>query len=1130
MKKNYCFVWESKIPGLIKFLMIMKLTFFIVLISALSVLAGKSYSQTKTLNLKLEKATVKEVLSKIEDQSEFYFMYSEKVIDVNREVSVNIENQNIETVLNSLFAGTDVNYTVKDRIIVLATPDVFNSNSQANLQQQKSISGKVTDSAGQPLPGVTVVVKGTTTGTITDPDGNYAINNIPDDAVLQFSFVGMKTQEVKVGTQTSINVVMSDEAVGIEEVVTIGYGTSKKATATGSIVSTKGDELKSVPTTNFANMLTGRLPGLVSVSPSGEPGNDTPILRVRGANTLGDNNALVIIDGVSGRDMTGLDPTDIESISVLKDASAAIFGARAANGVILITTKRGKIGKPEVNLNFNYGVSKPTVIPKMADAATYATMLNEIDYYSGKTPGYKPEEIQKFADGSEPWLYPNTDWFAETFEPSTPQSEGDISIRGGSESMNYFVSTGFRSQDAIYKNSDAKYSQVNFRSNLDGQISKDIRLSFDLAGRQENRNMAANPFEYLINRSKPMFIAYYPGNKPAAGYQAGQSPVVLASDLLGYDMRKTYFFESNVKLFVTIPWVKGLSITGNVAYDKRIYNTKYWRTPYTLYSWDRLSYDENNEPKVVGAIDGPYKTPELTQSMEDGYTATFNALINYERSINNRHNFKVLAGAEKITGYSMYLTAFRRNFVSTKIDQMFAGGDPDKNNGGSANQNARFNYFGRVNYDFLQKYLLEFVWRYDGSYIFPEQGRFGFFPGISAGWRISEEDFWKNNLSFINYFKLRGSWGQTGNDRIAEYQYLSSYSFGAKPYILNQNLEVKTLNELRIANPDITWEIANQSNIGFDSEMFGGKLQFTAEYFYNLRTNILAYRNASVPASAGLTLPRENIGEVVNQGFEIQLGFKDKISEFTYEVSGNLAHAENKILFWDETPGVPDYQQSTGQPMNAALYYKAIGIFKDKAAVDNYPHWQGARPGDIIFEDVNGDKKIDGLDMIRYSKTELPTLTGGISINLGYKRFYTSMLFQGAFGAVRTYNLESGYQGDFLADDADGRWTENNTDAKKPRTWNKGEYWTLPSSGTGTTGINNTYWLKSNDYVRMKDFQIGYNLPKELTNKMHISNLSIYFVGMNLITFTHFKSFDPETVGNVYPLSKVFNFGIKLTL
>jgi TonB-dependent starch-binding outer membrane protein SusC len=1014
---------------------------------------------------------------------------------------------------------------------------LFSVASTAGIFAQRTVTGTVVDKNQQPVPGVNVIVTKTTQGTITDVAGKYSIEVPQGSQSLTFSFIGMEPQEISIGKLTQINVTMSENAVGLEEVVVIGYGTVKKASMTGSIIAVKGDVIQASPANSFTNTLAGRLPGLVTVSYSGEPGRDDATVRIRGSNTLGDNSPLVVIDGVANRSMAHLDPSVIASVTVLKDASAAIYGAQAANGVILITTKRGALGKPEVTINMNRGLNMPTIIPKMADAATYAEMSNEIDFYKGQTQTYSAEAIQKYRDGSDPWLFPNTDWFKEVFKPSAQQNNADISISGGTESMKYFISSGYNFQDAMYKNSVANYNQVNFRSNIDGKISDNISLSLDLSGSQENRNYpsftTAQIFSSIVNGGvgsggKPNEIAFYPGQLPASGFLGGMNPVVMGTEASGYNKEKYYTFTSNVKLLVTIPWVKGLSVTGNVSFDKNINTTKLWKTPYYLYTWDKKTFNANNEPVVTGALNGASLDANLTQTLNDGQRIMLNGLVNYEISIAAKHNIKILAGVEKITGESAYLQAFRRGFVSTAVDQMFAGADLAKDNSGSATQSARLNYFGRLNYDFLQKYLLEFVWRYDGSYIFPEKGRFGFFPGISAGWIVSEEEFWKNNVSFVNFLKFRGSWGQTGNDRIAEYQYLSSYGFGATPFVFNQNVESKVLNELRIPNTNVTWEVANQSNIGFDGQLFGGKLSFSAEYFYNLRTNILWYRNASIPVSTGLTLPRENIGEVVNKGFEVQVGYKGKLGDFTYEVSGNAAIANNKIKFWDETPGVPEYQKSTGQPMNAGLYYKAIGIFRDQAAIDAYPHWANARPGDIIFEDVNLDTKIDGLDQVRYNKTDIPKFTGGFSLDLGYKNFYASVLFQGATGAIRTYTIESGKGGNFIADDAEGRWTVDNIDAKKPRTWNTGgEYWS--GSGSGTTGINNTYWLKNNDYLRLKNLQFGYNIPKAIYEKLKISGLSVYFSGMNLLTFTPLQDFDPESVGSVYPLNKVYNFGIKLT-
>jgi TonB-linked SusC/RagA family outer membrane protein len=509
--------------------------------------------------------------------------------------------------------------------------------------------------------------------------------------------------------------------------------------------------------------------------------------------------------------------------------------------------------------------------------------------------------------------------------------------------------------------------------------------------------------------------------------------------------------------------------------------------------------------------------------MENGQRITLNVLLNYERKIADKHNIKVLVGSEKITGKSKTFSAYRRYYVSTAIDELFAGGDLEKTNDGSSSASARLNYFGRLNYNYLGKYMAEFVFRYDGSYIFPTDKRFGFFPGVSLGWTASEENFWKTYLPFVNFCKIRASWGQTGNDRIDEYQFLSTYGFSSSTYVFGVNVENKMLRELRIPNPNVTWEVANQSNIGVDGQLFAGRINFSFDYFYNLRTNILWTRNASVPSTTGLTLPRENIGKVANQGFEFEVGTNHRIGDFSYAVSVNSGFQKNKIIFWDETPGVPDYQKSTGHPMNSTLYYKAIGIFKDQAAIDTYPRWAGTRPGDIIFEDVNLDGKIDGLDRVRSYKTDLPTFTGGLNINLEYKNFYSIILLQWATGAEVDHKTESGEWGNFLAEDAEGRWTVDNPVATKPRTWERNDqYW--------SSGINNTYWRRNNDYMRLKNVEIGYNMPARIINKVGIDGLRIYLSGINLITLTKLKSVDPEvTAVETYPPNKVYNAGLTLT-
>jgi TonB-linked SusC/RagA family outer membrane protein len=516
-------------------------------------------------------------------------------------------------------------------------------------------------------------------------------------------------------------------------------------------------------------------------------------------------------------------------------------------------------------------------------------------------------------------------------------------------------------------------------------------------------------------------------------------------------------------------------------------------------------------------------------------------MINYERTFGSIHNFKIMAGTERRTGQGEQFNAYRRYFVSTAIDQLNAGGDADKDNGGSGYNQARLNYFGRVNYNLSEKYLFEAVWRYDGSYIFPGNKRYGFFPGFSAGWRLSEESFWKNNITFADNVKLRASWGQTGNDRIDEFQYLTTYGFGRweepplrfQPYIFGINQEQKTLYQTRLGNPDVTWEVANQFNVGLESELFNNKFFVSFDYFYNTRSQILWWRNSSVPGSAGISLPRQNIGKVANRGFEFSVEYKNRAGGLEYEVSANGGYQKNKITFWDESPGAPEYQLTTGRPipsdpMNPGndLYYQAIGIFRDQAQVDaTEAKWANARPGDIIFEDVNRDGKIDANDRVRNEKTTVPRFMGGVKTKLKYAGFDLEILFQGAAGAVQYVQTESGEIGNYLKSFYDERWTPENPNATGPRTFNRdNEYW---------RNNRNTHFLRKTDYLRLKNLQLGYSLPAGLIERMHIKGLRFYVSGLNLFTFSpDFKDFDPETNtnnGQGYPLQKVVNGGLTFT-
>ena len=1018
---------------------------------------------------------------------------------------------------------------------IFCTLQIFAISAMA---QTRTVTGVVKNEAGEPLPSVTVSLKGSNIATTTNNEGRYSLEVNGTSGILVFSYVGHTNREIKINNLSTIDINLSEDGKGLNEVVVVGYGTQKKATLTGSVASVKGTDLIKSPATNVSNSLAGRLPGLVTITPSSEPGYDGSILRIRGINTLNNNNPLVVVDGVPGRSLDRIDPSTIENISVLKDASAAIYGAQAANGVILITTKRGKSGKPTITASFNQGWGRPTVVPDMADAATYATMLNEIANYAGRSPVYTDDQIKKYADGSDPWNYPNTDWFDEVLKPWSGQNYGNLSLGGGSEAVKYFVSVSRRSQEGFYYNSGTKYNQYDFRTNLDAAINKNISLAVDVAFRNEDRNFpvrSAGEIFRMVFRGKPIFAGYWPNGLPGPDIEYGDNPVVVSTKATGYDHDKRYVVNSNAKLIIKIPWVAGLSLTGNAALDKGFRFRKRWRTPWYLYSFD--GFDANNQPKTTRSKKG-FANPDLLEEMEDNQNILLNGLIGYEKKVGSNHYLNLLVGAERITGKGDNFNAYRKDFASPSIDQLFAGPrNTDLTNDGKAYNNARLNYFGRVNYNYKEKYLAEFVWRYQGSYIFEESTRFGFFPGISLGYKISEEDFWQDKVSFINSMKLRASWGQTGNDQIDEWQYLALYNLNALAFVTNTSVQNQALYENLIPNTGVSWEIANQFNAGFDAQLLNNRLSFTADYFNYTRSEILWQRNASVPASGGLVLPRENIGKVSNKGFDFSIGYNNKAGQLSYQVGLNGGYQKNEIQFWDEAPGAPEYQRSTGYPIYSRLYYNAIGIFRDQAAVDKYPHVTGARPGDIIFEDYNDDGVIDDLDRIRSTKSDVPRFTGGLTFGAQYKGFDLSLLIQGATGAVRYIDTESGEIGNFLQSFADDRWTAAKPDSKGPRTFNRSnEYW---------VSRGNTYWLHKTDYIRLKNFEVGYTLPSGLLQKVSIQNLRVYFNAYNFLTYSpDLKEFDPEfgvnnananasnsdiSFSSGYPLQKIINVGLSIT-
>lgn len=1047
---------------------------------------------------------------------------------------------------------------------------------------QLKVTGKVVDAQGIALPGVSIVVKGTTTGTVSSAQGDYTLNVPSPNSTLVFSYIGFTSQEVPLNGRNSVNITLASDDKMLNEVVVVGYGEQKKETVTGSVATVKGNELIKSPAVNLTNSIAGRMPGVIATNSSGEPGYDGAAIRIRGSNTLGNNDALIVIDGVPARagGIDRLNPADIESISVLKDASAAIYGSRAANGVILVTTKRGKTGKPEISYSFNQGFGQPTVIPKMANAAEYAQLNNEINLYNLPAQFWKdanvafnttgtytrpdngavakaaftPDDIKKFNDGSDPWGHPNTDWFGAALKTWSPQSRHTLQLVGGSENIKYLTSVNYQSQDAYYKNSATGYKQYDFRLNLDAKVSKYINLVTGVVGRQENRffpTVGAGAIFRMLERGYPNKPAFWPNGLPAPDIENGQQPVLVTTSATGYDRDTRYYLQSNASVNITNPWVPGLKLTASVALDKYIQQGKRWQTPWFVYSWDYTSYDANKEPILQRVQKGPAQST-LNQYTNDQFNSLLSGILSYDHTFGSNHAITLLTGITKEQSNSNGFSAFRQYYNSTAIDQLFAGSQTQQvANTTAAWQRARMSYFGRASYNYKEKYLAEFLWRYDGSYMFPRATRWGFFPGVTAGWRLSEEDFFKRALPAVSSLKLRASWGQLGNDQVyfngnlREYDYLPTYAYGDPVnsnwgYVVNGQV-AQTLYENGVPNTSLTWEVANNADIGLEGSILNGKVFFEFDVFQNKRSNILWRKSASIPQTTGATLPATNIGKVTNKGYEFRVGYNGQAGDLKYSVSVNGGYAKNQITFWDETPGAPEWQRSTGKPIpsnvndpnqaNGTLLYQYDGIFATQAEIDaNTISYSGVgasllRPGDMRLKDINGDGKIDGNDRVRADRNNQPRFQGGLNASVRYKNFDLSILFQASAGGQIYLQTESGTIGNFLKYSYDHRWTVDNPSTVDPRIVDRSNQYF--SNGT-------SYWLRSTDYIRLKNLELGYTLPNTLAGKVGLSNLRVYVNGLNLATYAPAMKgiFDPESTsssGQYYPQARVINTGVTVS-
>lgn len=1003
--------------------------------------------------------------------------------------------------------------------------------------QQLNVTGNVKDALGEYIIGASVLVKGTTNGTITDIDGNFSVSGVEKGSVLEISYIGYVSQSITINDEKPLLIILKEDSETLEEVVVVGYGVQKKANLTGAVTSMKSDELLKSRAANATTALVGQMPGLISKQASGEPGADDASIFIRGIATFqGDASPAYIIDGIerTSADFARMDPNDIESINVLKDAaSAAIFGMRGANGVIVITTKRGTDGKASIKYSGSVSIQSPTKLPEFANSYDYARLANQ--YFGSEI--YSAEAIQKYKDGSDPELYPNTNWYDEMLTKNAIQNQHNISISGGNEKIRYYVSGGFLNQGGLWE--DLNYKRYNLRSNIDAQITKTTRLGVDVSGRLEkslNSGSSYTIFKELV-RNTPVLLCRYPDGTFA--FPDATHPNIVAANQPGgsYSKGETFVVDARVELEQELDFItEGLSAKGVMSYSRNNYTNKAWSVSPYVYS-----KDANNEYVL-----NPRTSPSLNLTQNQTNYQEYQLQVNYNRSF-GLHNVTAMTMVLACKGFSSTSCMFRNSFDSEILDQINAGNTDGQTMNAVDSETARASYMARVNYNYASKYLVEFNIRRDGSENFAPDKRWGTFASASLGWVISEEPFFESLKNTINFLKIRGSYGTLGNDntggvsfpfysRFELYQgavasngfmnNLGDYAFG--------DLVTKGLVPGAIANSLATWEKSNKANIALDATLFNN-LNFTVDLFTERRTNILTQRTAEVPSSFGGTLPLENIGIVNNKGIDLSLNYHNSIGKVNYSVGGNFTFARNKIVEMAEAEGTSEYMRQTGRPINGYYGYKTDGIFQSQEEIDSYAKQEVAgvgyetQIGDIKYVDVDGNGVVNSDDMTYLGYGNIPEIIYGINGSLNWKNFDFSFLMQGAAnaqvylkGGIILPYFNQGNLPQFWVNEA---WTEENPSNRYPRLAESVH--NFPA--TDVPGVQ-TY-LYNASYLRLKNIEVGYTFPTSWLSRIGVTNARVYVNAQNLFTISNVPQIDPENTeqeGWTYPQMKSFNFGLSL--
>lgn len=1110
-----------------------------------------NYSQFKTLSVSVSNSTLREVLKTIEKSSQFVFFYLDDAVNLERKVSIDSKNKNIEEILSELFEGTSCTYRISDRQIFISGKAPASTEQQQN---KRKISGRVTDIKGEPLIGVNVTVDGDANGSITNMDGLYEIFVTKKSVVLKFTYIGFKTSEIRTNASTNIYDVTLEEQVNeLEETVIVGYGTQRKISNIGAQSSMKMEDIKT-PSASLTTTLAGRLAGVVAVQRTGEPGKDAADIWIRGISTPNTSSPLVLVDGVE-RSFNDIDPEDIESLTTLKDASAtAVYGVRGANGVILIKTKPGKVGKPTVSADYYESFTRFTKMVDLADGITYMNAANEAMRNDGIATKYTEDQIRNTIAGKDPYLYPNVDWLKEIFNDWGHNRRVNVNVRGGSEkvayyaSVSYFNETGMTVTDKNINTYDSKmkYSRYNFTTNLNIDVTPTTKVEIGAQGYLGEGNypaissadlynaaMSISPVEY----PKMFFVngeAFVPGTSTNNNFNNPYSQATRR----GYDNLTKNQIYSNLRVTQDLDMLtKGLKLTAMYAFD--VYNEIHVHQDRAESTYNFLDtsvpYDMNGQPILQRIYEGS-NVLSYTQETSGNKKTYLEASLNYDRTFNDDHRVSALF---LFNQQSKLL--YPKGTLEDAIPYRMMG------------------IAGRATYSWKDRYFAEFNIGYNGAENFSPKHRFGTFPAFGVGWVVSNEKFWQPLSKAVSFLKIRYTDGKVGNSEVSDrrFMYLDQMKEnGDYGYKFGPNGTKWSGYETVNMAVDLIWEESRKQDLGIDLKLFNDDLSIVFDLFKERRENILLKREHSIPSFLGYntSAPYGNIGIIENKGFDGTIEYNKRINkDWVIALRGNVTFNKDKWIQGELPEQKYEWMNQYGHNINGVKGYVAEGLFT-QAEIDDMARWESlsdankaitpkpfasqsgtVKAGDIKYKDLNNDGQIDAYDQTYISRGDVPTTVYGFGFTVGWKDLSVGMMFQGVAGAERVLNGSSvnpfnggGGSGNLYSNIGD-RWTEENPD--------QNAFYPRLSYGSETTSnINNfqksTWWVRNMNFLRLKTLQISYNLPKPWVNKVHLKNAAVYVMGTNLFTLSRFKLWDPELNtdnGASYPNTTSYSVGINFT-